>query len=72
MTDAIGAIFDMDGVLVHSNPVHEATIKEFCKIHNRVVDDAFLRERIFGQTNKEWIPELFGEITDQTLNEYAD
>jgi HAD superfamily hydrolase (TIGR01509 family) len=72
MSDSFGAIFDMDGVLVHSNPVHEATIKEFCKKHNRVADDAFLRERIFGRTNKEWIPELFGEISDEELSEYAD
>lgn len=68
----IGTIFDMDGVIVHSNPAHEETIKEFCEIHNRNVSDAFLRNNIFGRTNKEWIPELFGDITDEKLAAYAD
>jgi HAD superfamily hydrolase (TIGR01509 family) len=71
MPSLIGAIFDMDGVIVHSNPVHEKTIKEFCKKYNRDVSDSFLREKIFGRTNKEWIPELFGKITDTSLAAYA-
>lgn len=69
---SIGAIFDMDGVIVHSNPAHEQTIKEFCKKHDRDVTNEFLRNHIFGRTNKEWIPELFGDITDDTLITYAD
>lgn len=72
MSYSIGAIFDMDGVIVHSNPAHEQTIKEFCKKYNHDVTDKFLRNHIFGRTNKEWIPELFGDITDETLAAYAD
>lgn len=72
MPPSIGAIFDMDGVIVHSNPAHEQTIKEFCKKHNKDVSDKFLRERVFGRTNKEWIPELFGDISDDQINEYAN
>lgn len=62
----------MDGVIVHSNPSHEETIKEFCEKHNHDVSDTFLRENIFGRTNKEWIPELFGHITDEELSSYAN
>lgn len=72
MPASIGAIFDMDGVIVHSNPAHEQTIKEFCKKHNKDVSNDFLRERVFGRTNKEWIPELFGDISNNQLNEYAN
>ena len=72
MSQPIGAIFDMDGVIVHSNPAHEATIKEFCKTHNMDVTDAFLRESVFGRTNKEWIPELFGNINQELLTAYAE
>lgn len=71
MTVSIGVIFDMDGVIVHSNPVHEATIKEFCNKQNQDVTNAYLRERVFGRTNKEWIPELFGDISDAQLSAYA-
>lgn len=62
----------MDGVIVHSNPAHEETIKEFCDKYNQDVTDTFLRENIFGRTNKEWIPELFGNISDDELSMYAD
>lgn len=62
----------MDGVIVHSNPAHEETIKEFCAKHNQDVTDTFLREHIFGRTNKEWIPELFGNISDEEMLAYAD
>lgn len=72
MQASIGAIFDMDGVIVHSNPAHEATIKEFCNKNNKDVSDDFLRERVFGRTNKEWIPELFGNISNDKLSEYAN
>lgn len=72
MKSLAGAIFDMDGVIVHSNPAHEETIKEFCDKYNQDVTDTFLRENIFGRTNKEWIPELFGNISDDELSMYAD
>lgn len=72
MKSSTGAIFDMDGVIVHSNPAHEETIKEFCDKYNQDVTDTFLRENIFGRTNKEWIPQLFGNITDEELSKYAD
>lgn len=72
MERAIGLIFDMDGVLVHSNPAHEQTIREFCKKFNQDVSDKFLREKIFGRTNKEWIPELFGRLSKEKTEELAN
>lgn len=72
MESSVGVIFDMDGVIVHSNPAHEETIKNFCDKYNQDVTDTFLKEHIFGRTNKEWIPELFGNISDEELLKYAD
>lgn len=72
MSDSIGVIFDMDGVIVHSNPAHKEAIQIFCKKHNQDVSETFLQERLYGRTNKEWIPELFGEITPDRLRELAD
>ncbi len=72
MNNTIGAIFDMDGVIVHSNPVHKETIKDFCKKHNQQVTDSFLEERVWGRTNKEWIPEVFGKITIEQSERLGD
>lgn len=72
MSDIPGVIFDMDGVIVHSNPTHKKAIQIFCKNHNQDVSQSFLENRLYGRTNKEWIPELFGSISDDRLKELAD
>lgn len=72
MNTEFAVIFDMDGVLVDSNPAHEKAIHHFCKLHNREATDEFLRERVFGRTNKEWLPEVFGDISEEKLNQLAD
>ncbi len=68
----IGLLFDMDGVIAHTNPHHKAVIKDFCKKYEVEVSDEFLEEKVYGRTNKEWIPEFFGEISDAQLKEFAD
>lgn len=66
------AIFDMDGVIVDSNPTHKIAIQEFCKRHNLQPSDQFLEQRIYGRTNKEWIPELFKGISESDMLRLAD
>ncbi len=72
MPNTIGVIFDMDGVIVHSNPAHKKTIKLFCKDHNQEVSQTFMENRLYGRTNAEWIPELFGELEPGRLKKLAD
>jgi len=67
-----GVIFDMDGVLVHSNPVHKETIKEFFLKYNQQVSNTFLEKRVWGRTNQEWIPEVFGDISVDRTSHLAD
>lgn len=72
MTDKPGIIFDMDGVIVHSNPAHKKAIQQFCKKHDQNVSTEFLENRLYGRTNAEWIPELFGEMSYERLQILAD
>lgn len=72
MKNNFGTIFDMDGVLVDSNPVHKKTIDLFCKKYNHNVGESFLKERVYGRTNKEWIPEVFGDISEEDARQLAD
>lgn len=62
----------MDGVIVDSNPAHKEAIQIFCKKYNQDVSEQFLQNRLYGRTNKEWIPELFGDISSDKLKELAD
>lgn len=72
MKHIFGVIFDMDGVLVASNPFHKEAIKQFCSKHQKETTEEFLKERVYGRTNKEWIPEVFGEISEEDAEELAE
>lgn len=66
-------LFDMDGVIVDTNPAHKKAILQFCKKYNKQLTDEALAKYIWGRTNKEWIKHLFGEDTSNAqLKAYAD
>src|SRR6056297_1515153 len=65
-------IFDMDGVIVDSNPVHKRILHEFCKKYGKKLSDNYIRENLFGRTNQEWIPNVFGPLTDEQIEILAD
>lgn len=65
-------VFDMDGVIVDSNPYHKIALRQFCEKHNHTLTETELREKIYGRTNKDWIPNLFGDIDHKLVKQYAD
>ena len=66
-------LFDMDGVIVDTNPSHKKAIHQFCNTHNKHLSDDEMKKYIWGRTNKEWIRHLFGhELPDEQLKIYAD
>jgi beta-phosphoglucomutase len=65
-------LFDMDGVIVDSNPLHKIALKQFCKEHGYELDEKQLRERIYGRTNKDWIRNVFGNIEPEKIKQYGD
>ncbi len=64
-------IFDMDGVLVDSNPAHKIALEQFCAKHGFSLTEEELKERIYGRTNRTWLTNLFGELSEEKLSEYA-
>lgn len=64
-------IFDMDGVIVHSNPAHKKAIHQFCEQHDLHISEVFMRENIYGCPNKEWIPKVFKGISAEKIEEYG-
>lgn len=65
-------IFDMDGVLVDSNPTHKIALKQFCKKHGYDLSETDLREKIYGRTNRDWLLNLFGNLNEETIRAYAE
>ena len=71
MSAPFAVIFDMDGVIVDSNPAHKIALQQFANQHGYDLDEQQLREKIYGRTNKEWITNLFGVLPKETLHQYA-
>lgn len=67
MKHITAVVFDMDGVIVHSNPTHKETIHEFCKKYALEVTEKYLREHVYGRTNKDWIPQVFGDLPEHEI-----
>ncbi len=72
MIKNFAVIFDMDGVIVDSNPFHKIAIRQFCSQHGYELSEQQLREKIYGRTNKDWLTNLFGTLDERQLQAYAD
>ncbi|SRR5258706_5054919 len=53
-------VFDMDGVIVDTNPYHKIALRQFAEKYGYSLSEEELVKKIYGRTNKEWIPNLFG------------
>jgi HAD superfamily hydrolase (TIGR01509 family) len=64
-------IFDMDGVIAHTNPHHKIAIQQFCADHGIQLNELTFYHKIYGRTNRDWITNIFGEITVEQRDAYA-
>lgn len=65
-------IFDMDGVIIDSNPYHKISLRQFCEKYGFHLSDEELINKIYGRTNKEWIANLFGKLSKAELSQYGE
>ncbi|MBO9639291.1 HAD family hydrolase [Siphonobacter aquaeclarae] len=52
MNNAIAVIFDMDGVICHTNPYHSMAFREFFAVRNLAPTDEEFAEHMFGKSNR--------------------
>jgi beta-phosphoglucomutase len=62
----VAFIFDMDGVIIHSNPFHKIALHTFCEKYGYHLTEEQLRNKIYGRTNKQWITNLFERMLPPT------
>ena len=66
-------IFDMDGVIVDSNPFHKQAWKQFCQKYSYNLSDQEMQTKVFGRTNKEVLEYLLKEkATEDAVETYTD
>ena len=73
MTNKVAVIFDMDGVIVDTNPYHKIALRRFSEKYGYHLSDDELLQRIYGRPNKEWIADLFqAPLTSAELSKYGE
>lgn len=71
--NSLAALFDMDGVIVHTNPYHKKAFKIFLDKHNISISDEELKDHVYGRTNAEIFPYIFKDkYTPEKGEEWAD
>jgi len=70
--NSFAVIFDMDGVIVDTNPYHKVSIKEFCEKYGYVFNDEDLINKVYGRTNNEWISNIFGDLPKERILELGE
>jgi beta-phosphoglucomutase len=68
----VAFLFDMDGVIIDSNPYHKISLRQFCKKYGHDLGEEQLREKIYGRTNRDWITNIFGKQDEEQLKKYAE
>lgn len=57
-------LFDLDGTLANTDPIHIKVWREILEPHGYTVDDAFFKENISGRLNEHLIKELLPQLTE--------
>jgi beta-phosphoglucomutase len=70
--NSYAVIFDMDGVLVDTNPYHKISLKQFCENHGYRLKEEDLLSKIYGRTNNEWIRNIFGPLSKEKILELGE
>ena len=72
MTTNFAAIFDMDGVIVDSNPFHKIALDQFTAKYGISMSEEELHSKLYGRRNEEWIPFFFEkELTSEEIAAYG-
>ncbi|MBL7870207.1 MAG: HAD family phosphatase [Cyclobacteriaceae bacterium] len=70
--NSFAVIFDMDGVIIDSNPFHKISLRQFCLQYGYRLSDEELLNKIYGRTNNDWIRNLFGDLPKEKILELGE
>ncbi|MGF1457390.1 MAG: HAD family hydrolase [Leptolyngbyaceae cyanobacterium] len=56
-------LFDLDGTLANTDPIHTQVWREILEPHGYTVDDEFFKEKISGRLNEHLIKELLPQLS---------
>lgn len=66
-----GVIFDMDGVLIDSHPVHRKAWQEFLQVLGKQISDSELDFILDGRKRRDILCHFLGDLSEQQFVEYG-
>jgi beta-phosphoglucomutase family hydrolase len=67
----LALILDMDGVIIHSNPLHRKAWEEYSRRYGIEMDEA-MHQRMYGRRNDDIVRDFFGpQLTPQEVREHG-
>jgi HAD superfamily hydrolase (TIGR01509 family) len=69
---ATALLFDLDGTLADSDPIHFEAFAEIGRMHGVTIDAEIFREHISGQSNRLICERLFGHVDPSRWDAIAD
>ena len=71
MARDLALILDMDGVILHSNPLHREAWELYCRRFGIAVDEA-MHQRMYGRRNDDIVRDFFGpQLTPEQVHEHG-
>lgn len=66
-------IFDMNGVIINDERVHQQSWKEFCQKYKFSLSEDDFKNKVFGRTEADTLTYLFNKkLTDNEISNYSD
>ncbi|MDJ0732833.1 MAG: HAD-IA family hydrolase [Nostocaceae cyanobacterium] len=64
-------LFDLDGTIVNTDPIHYQAWREMLKNHGMDIDEAFYKQRVSGRTNPEIIKDILPHLSADAGEKFA-
>lgn len=71
IADGLGIIFDLDGVVLHSNPIHEVAWEQYLKRHGVEMPPQFAQQ-MYGKRNDQILAELFPDLSPEAIRRHSE
>jgi len=70
---AKAVIFDMNGVIINDERIHQESWRRFCKKYGFKIKEKEFKQKVFGRTEKETLEYLFkSDIDEKNLSKYSN
>ncbi len=65
-------LFDLDGTIVNTDPIHYQAWKEMLKSYGMEIDEKFYQTKVSGKTNQKILEDILPQLSQEEAEQFAD